>query len=190
MIRIVSGTLRGRTLVVPRGRHTRPTSARVREALFDVLAHHPTHGVDLAEASVLDLFAGTGALGIEALSRGAREAVFVERAAPAARALRENLDRLGVAPRARVLQQDVSAALAALAHEIPFGLVLVDPPYAAERAFELFRKAWHPTAHLTPDGVLVLERAAGATVPEIPGLAPPGVRRWGHTEALFYRRAL
>lgn len=124
-MRVIAGTYRGRRLRAPRGRATRPTSDRVREAVFSIIG--PLEG-----AAVLDLFAGTGALGIEALSRGAQSVVFVEREPAALRALRANLRSLGVdADRAQVRAVDALAALgSAAARGEAYDLVLIDPPYA------------------------------------------------------------
>lgn len=123
-MRVIAGRLGGRRLKAPRGRVTRPTSDRVREALFSTLG-------ELDGASVLDLFAGTGALGIEALSRGAARAVFVERDAGATRTLAENLRNLGIASeQAEVRRGDVPAVLrSARAREETYDLVFIDPPY-------------------------------------------------------------
>lgn len=123
-MRVIAGRLGGRRLKAPAGTSTRPTSDRVREALFAMLA-------DVADARVLDLFAGTGALGIEALSRGARQAVFVERDGRAARVLGENLAALELAPPlAEVRRQDALAALqSALTAKETYDLVFIDPPY-------------------------------------------------------------
>ena len=138
-MRVVAGRLRGRRLVAPRGDKTRPTADRVKEALFSVLG-------SLDGDVVLDLFAGTGALGIEALSRGAARAVFVEAAAPAVTALRENLRALALdADVARVVASRVGRAAAALRELGPFDLALVDPPYAqvglAARALDGLQRA-------------------------------------------------
>jgi 16S rRNA (guanine966-N2)-methyltransferase len=117
-LRIVAGEFKGRRLVAPRGTRTRPTADRVREALFSMLG-------DVGGARVLDLYAGSGALGIEALSRGAESAVFVESDPPAVAAIERNLTAIGV--EAVVVQQD---ALRYLAHgDGPFDLVFCDPPY-------------------------------------------------------------
>jgi 16S rRNA (guanine966-N2)-methyltransferase len=118
-VRVVAGEFGGRRLRAPRGRATRPTADRVREALFAILG-------DVAGARVLDLFAGSGALGIEALSRGAASAVFVERDPAAVAAIRHNLDAIGVHD-ADVRRQDVLAFLGGA--EGSFDLVFVDPPY-------------------------------------------------------------
>lgn len=123
-MRVIAGRLGGRRLKAPPGRLTRPTSDRVREALFSMLG-------ELAGARVLDLFAGSGALGIEAVSRGARRAVFVERDAAAARVLGENLAALGLAPPAvEVRREDASRALqSARKRKETYDLVFIDPPY-------------------------------------------------------------
>jgi len=123
-MRVIAGSLGGRRLKAPRGRGTRPTSEKVREALFAMLA-------DVRGADVLDLFAGTGALGIEALSRGAARAVFVEREPATATVLRENLAALGLAGGdAEIRREDVLAALRrAREHRETYDLVFIDPPY-------------------------------------------------------------
>ncbi len=123
-MRVISGRLGGRRLQAPRGRATRPTSDRVREALFSMLG-------DVEGADVLDLFAGTGALGIEALSRGAGRAVFVESDGGALRALTANLEALGInSTQAEVRRRDALGALrSAREHEETYDLVFIDPPY-------------------------------------------------------------
>jgi 16S rRNA (guanine966-N2)-methyltransferase len=124
-MRVIAGSHGGRRLKAPPGRGTRPTAERVREALFSILG-------DLRDERVLDLFAGTGALGIEALSRGAASAVFVERDARAAGILRENLAALEIgAERAEVRRSDALAVLRAAGERAElYDLVLIDPPYA------------------------------------------------------------
>jgi len=187
-MRVVGGLWKGRPLVAPAGRGTRPTSDKVREAIFAVLAALPQVRAGgeaalaagpLAGHAVLDLFAGSGALGIEALSRGAVSCTFVEKDRPALRAVRANLERLGVAPggsvadagercvpaapHARVLAADVRRALQADArHGARYTLVFADPPYDryAEVRSVLVRLLG-PV--LTPQAVLVVETAAGAT---------------------------
>ena len=120
-MRVIAGEYRGRTLATPRGLATRPTADRVREALFSILG--PVEGLD-----VLDLFAGSGALGIEALSRGAGEAVFVDTDQRAIDAIKHNLDAIGA--QARVHRRDALAYLRA-ASDGPFDLVFLDPPYSS-----------------------------------------------------------
>jgi 16S rRNA (guanine966-N2)-methyltransferase len=131
-MRVVAGIHRGRTLRAPAGRETRPTSDRVREALFSIL------GPSIERARVLDLFAGSGALGIEALSRGAAEAVFVDRSRKATQAIRANLDALGIEADVRPLEAR-AALRAASGRGEAYDLVFLDPPYrlAAELGREL-----------------------------------------------------
>jgi 16S rRNA (guanine966-N2)-methyltransferase len=119
-VRVVAGELRGRKLVAPPGDATRPTADRVREALFSILG-------DISGLRVLDLYAGSGALGIEALSRGAAAAVFVDSSQAAVTAIRRNLSELGL--EAPVQRRDALAYLAAAADGDPYDLVFADPPY-------------------------------------------------------------
>lgn len=149
MMRIGSGVLRGRKLHAPKGSETRPTGARLKKSLFDVLA--PV----LEDARVLDLFAGAGALGLEALSRGAARAVFVERGRKAAEAVRRNLTELGVDRRGELLVMDVRSALSKLeAAGASFGVVFADPPYAADELDRLLSRLG--ASALVLDGGLVV----------------------------------
>jgi 16S rRNA (guanine(966)-N(2))-methyltransferase RsmD len=146
-MRIVAGTLGGRRLVAPAGSATRPTSDRVREALFSVL------GASVEGARVLDLFAGTGALGLEALSRGAASVVFVERAPRAVDAIRANIAALGV--EAEVRRMEVRSALrTASGRGEAYDLVLLDPPY--RRAAGLGRELSEPLAAVLAPGARVV----------------------------------
>lgn len=126
-MRIVGGSLRGRRIAVPSGRSVRPTSDRAREAVFNILAHGM--GVDLDGARVLDLFAGSGAYGLEALSRGAASAVLVDNAAPSLEAIRTNVEDLEVADRARIVRADATRLTNGADISGPFDLVFLDPPY-------------------------------------------------------------
>jgi 16S rRNA (guanine966-N2)-methyltransferase len=172
-VRVIAGRLGGRRLSAPRGRTTRPTSDRVREALFSMLG--PIDG-----ASVLDLFAGTGALGIEALSRGGAKALFVEHDAAAVVALKGNLARLGLAePLARVRMGDALSALrSARGARETYDLVFIDPPYGQLRDFERELSALLP-AVLAPGARVVVEsdRRAPAELP----LAVARRKRYGDT---------
>jgi 16S rRNA (guanine966-N2)-methyltransferase len=165
-MRVVGGTFRGRTLLAPPGGRTRPTGDRVREAVFDMLASR----LELAGCSVVDLFAGSGALGIEAVSRGAASAVFVDAAAAALRAVRANLAALGLAPPVvRVVRAD---ALAWVRRSGPFDLALCDPPYAFEEWSELLGALRAGTAvlessrppPLTDDWAVIREKRYGGTL--------------------------
>lgn len=178
-VRIVAGSHRGHRILTPKGVDTRPTADRVREAAFNLIG--PVDG-----ASVLDLFAGSGAMALEALSRGAARAVFVEANAEAARTIERNLDRLGLAG-AIVLRWD---ALGALASETAAGraydLVLADPPYAEWAILEPRLAPYFP-AVLAPDGLLVVETAA-RTEPDLP-LRVRTSRRYGSARLTLYDRA-
>ena len=154
-MRIIAGSHRGQTIHAPRGLDTRPTSDRVRENVFNIVG--PLDG-----ASVLDLYAGSGAMGLEALSRGAGRAVFVERDPEAVRAIERNLDKLKL--RATVLRQDAVAALAAETRK--YDLVLVDPPYDMYLDVQPQLARYLP-AVLAEDGVLVVETDARVE-PELP----------------------
>jgi 16S rRNA (guanine(966)-N(2))-methyltransferase RsmD len=130
-MRVIAGSAKGRRLEAPRGRLVRPTADRIKEALFSILGSR----IDLDGAAVLDLFAGSGALGIEALSRGAAAATFVEQEQAARRALTANLERCALADSAQVVSQSVRPALARLADEgRHFDGVLMDPPYGKDLA--------------------------------------------------------
>jgi 16S rRNA (guanine(966)-N(2))-methyltransferase RsmD len=132
-MRIIAGTFRSRILKSLKGQALRPTSDWLRETLFNVL------GPDVADSHFLDLYAGTGAVGIEALSRGAVEAVFVENHAAAVKLIRENLGSLKVESGVQVISADAAQALAKLSNRSrpPFEFVFLDPPYAAEQEYEL-----------------------------------------------------
>lgn len=195
-MRVVGGAWRGRRLAAPAGRATRPTSDFVREAIFDVLvsllAAAPPAGappVDrtagpLAGLAVLDLFAGSGALGIEALSRGAASCTFVERAPAAVRALRENLARLDApADAVRVRAADYRRALKADATGARlYNLVLVDAPYALYPAVEP-ELAGRLPAVLAPGAVVVVETARGQAVSL--ALVERSVKLYGDTRVTF-----
>ena len=184
-MRVVAGRLRGRALKAPAGDATRPTGARVKEALFSILA-------DVSDARVLDLFSGSGALGIDALSRGARSAVFVESARPALSCLRENLTTLGLDDTAQVLPVRVESALAQLRRLGPFDLVLCDPPWRDVLA------AWRGLEELATGGLfapgarVVLEHAAKGPPPPPEGASPLrryDERRWGDTAVSLFEPA-
>ncbi|MGH0030023.1 MAG: 16S rRNA (guanine(966)-N(2))-methyltransferase RsmD [Myxococcota bacterium] len=171
-LRVTGGTLGGRRLRVPK-RGVRPTTDRVRESLFAILG-------DLSDARVLDLYAGTGALGIEALSRGAESVVFIEKALPSLEALRRNLSDRAREPRSRVLRGDVLRGLRRLAGEgARFDLVLADPPY--EAPVEDLLVALAGSGLLAPGGTLVLERGRGQTVAAVDGLGLVEHREYGDT---------
>jgi 16S rRNA (guanine966-N2)-methyltransferase len=147
-VRIIAGSRRGHTIQAPTGRGTRPTSDRVRENVFNILG-------PVDDAVVLDLYAGSGAMGLEALSRGAAQAVFVERDVDAVRAIEKNLDKLRL--RATVLRQDAVAVLASETRK--YDLVFVDPPYEMYPEIEPQLARYLPRV-LAEDGVVVVETDA------------------------------
>jgi 16S rRNA (guanine966-N2)-methyltransferase len=174
-LRVVGGRLGGRRLRAVPGWETRPTGDRVREALFAIL------GGRVEGARVLDLFAGTGALAIEALSRGASSAVLVEQAAPAVEVIRANLDALGLAERCRVRRTRAEAYLRTQ-RDGPFDLVLLDPPYAASVGLVAGLLGRLARTALAPGAVVVVEAAARSEAPPWPpGLVPERPRRYGDT---------
>lgn len=172
-LRVTGGRLRGRRIRIP-AEGVRPTSARIREALFGRLA-------DLEGASVLDLYAGSGALGIEAISRGAEAAVFVDRAAHTLAVLRANLATLEIDPVSRVMAGDVPQVVARLGRARErFDLALLDPPYASDepaRALE----ALVDSEILAPGAIVVLERSRRHPSPRVSGLSELDERRYGDT---------
>jgi len=184
-MRIVGGRLRGRTLTPPKSQAVRPTADRLRESLFNILVHG--YGDPVADARVLDLFAGTGALGLEALSRGAAFVLFVDDGAEARALMRANVEVLGLGGISRIFRRD--ATKLGPVHPLePFSLVFADPPYGrglAEQALTSAREGgW-----LSPDALVVVEEAAdaGFTAPE--GLTELERRRYDDTEFVFLRAA-
>lgn len=183
MTRIVAGMARGRRLTVPRGDGTRPTSDRVREALFSSLESELG---SMAGLRVLDLYAGSGALGLEALSRGAARATLVEADRAAVRAIRANIAAVGT-DRAEVVAARVERTLSTPPAE-PFDLVLADPPYGLGSAELTTVLAALARGWLVPDAMVVVERAGRAgRVEWPPGLVGERHRRYGDT-VLWYGR--
>ena len=186
-VRVGGGQVRGRVLKVTRGAATRPSSGRVRSALFSMLASR------VSGASVLDLYAGTGALGIEALSRGAEHVDFVEQGARECAALQSNLDSLGYAAQSRVHRMPVDRALASLTLSLskgalsgPYDLVLMDPPYAQDALAPLLERI-EPL--LADDGTVVAEHDRRHTLPATAGgLERVTERAYGDTMLSIYRR--
>jgi len=183
-LRVIAGEARGRRLVSPPGDRLRPTADRVKESVFSAL------GPDrLAGARVLDLYAGTGALAIEALSRGAEQAMLVERDATAARAIQANLESTGMAGRAVLRRGDVRSVLAGPATG-PFDIVFLDPPYdlldaaLGEVLERLAEGGW-----TAPDATLVVERSAAGGAPPWPtDWRSTWERCYGDTLMLFAQR--
>ena len=183
-MRVVAGRFRGRALVAPDDMSIRPTSDRVRESVFNILAH----GVEdftLAGARVIDLFAGTGALGIEAVSRGAAFCLFVEEAADARALIRRNVEALGLTGETRIFRRDATD-LGPAGNMEPYGLAFLDPPYdkgLGEKALAgLVDGNW-----LKPGAICVLEEKAGLALSLPSGLEQIDSRSWGETEVRFLR---
>ena len=177
----MAGQHRSRRLVTPPGKGVRPTSDRAREAIFASL------GAAVIDARVLDLFAGSGALGLEALSRGASSCHFVERNAEALEAVRTNLETLGESEHARVERGNAMTVLQRLADAgEQFELVLVDPPYEAVPDLAAMLTTLLPQV-LSPTGSIVFETASGAAVP-IPGLVERYNRRIAAAEIVILQR--
>ncbi len=180
-VRIVGGTLGGRVLHAPRGSETRPTSEKVREAVFNILGE-PGPG-----AVVLDLFAGSGALGLEALSRGAAHAIFVEKARPAAAVLRRNLDELGASARAEIVISDALTYIKR-APATPWRWVFIDPPYRTDLARRVLDGLGALPAHLAEDASIVVEHDRRIVPADAHGsLLRTDLRRYGDTQVSFYR---
>lgn len=182
-MRIVGGRLGGRTLVPPKSQAIRPTADRLREALFSILVHG--YGDPVSGARVLDLFAGTGALGIEALSRGAAFALFVDDGAEARALLRDNVTTLGLGGTARIFRRDATK-LGPVRPLEPFSLAFLDPPYgqglAANALISVRAGEW-----LTPDALIVVEDATKANFAAPEGFAEADRRRYDDTEFIFLR---
>jgi 16S rRNA (guanine966-N2)-methyltransferase len=184
-MRIVGGRLRSRPIAGPKGPGLRPTADRLREALFNVLQH--AYADPVQGARVLDLFAGTGALGIEALSRGASFALFVDDGVEARALLRQNSETLGLGGISRIFRRD--ATKLGPAHPIePFSLVFLDPPYAkglAERALASAREGgW-----LTPEALIVVEEALDAAFKPPEDFEELERRTYDDTELVFLKTA-
>lgn len=184
-MRIVGGKFRGHSVAPPHGSATRPTSDRVRESIFNILAHG-IEGLELEDARVLDLFAGTGALGLEAISRGARFCQFVEESAEARGLIRKNADALGVIGQVKIWRRDATK-LGPCAPQPGFDLVFADPPYGkglGDKALaSLIEGQW-----LNPGAIVVLEEALASPVPPLSGLALIDTRDYGETRIRFYRQ--
>ncbi|MCC6919070.1 MAG: 16S rRNA (guanine(966)-N(2))-methyltransferase RsmD [Alphaproteobacteria bacterium] len=189
-MRIVGGRLRGRALVTPKDQRVRPTSDRVRESLFNILAHNDFGvGFRLDETRVLDLFAGTGALGCEALSRGARFCLFVDSDADSRGLVRENVDALGLTGASKIWKRDATALgpMPANANG-PYGLVFCDAPYRQGLTAHALMSA-REGGWLTPDALVLAETADDESDDPIPGFELQDTRTYGETRiALLLHR--
>ena len=183
-MRIVGGRFKGANIVAPRGTGTRPTSDRVRESLFNILAHS-FDGFSLDEVRVLDLFAGSGALGLEALSRGASFALLVDNDPDARGAQRENIEVLGLTGSTRLFRRD-AIKFGKAGNMGKFGLVFLDPPYGKDLAqkalMEISRGEW-----LEEGALCVIEESSSADFKTPEGFESLDERQYGNTKLIFLR---
>jgi len=184
-MRVVGGRLRGRALAAPKSQTIRPSADRLRESLFNILAH--AYGDPVTGARVLDLFAGSGALGIEALSRGAAFTLFIDESVEARALLRENVAALGLGGVSRIFRRDATK-LGAVHPLAPFSLVFLDPPYGQGLAQKALASA-RAGEWFEPDALIVVEEAAvpGFKTPE--GYQEIERRAYDDTEVTFLRLA-
>jgi len=184
-MRIVGGRLRGRALAAPKSQAIRPTADRLRESLFNILTH--AYGDPITGARVLDLFAGTGALGLEALSRGAAFALFVDDGAQSRGIIRENVEALGAGGATRLFRRDATR-MGKAAPNAPFSLVFCDPPYGKDLAPKALISCagggW-----LAPGALVVVEEAQGVEVALPEGFTELQRRDYGETQVVFRRFA-
>ena len=180
-MRVIGGRAKGRRLKVPKGRTLRPTADRVKEALFNILPH------DLSGLKVLDLFAGTGNLSVEALSRGASEAILVDASREAGKAIRENLRALGFSGRSRLWQLPVLRSIRLLSRRgEKFDLIFLDPPYERDWVGQVLR-AIAQEGLLRETGILVAEHSVREKVEGHYGpLALQDQRRYGTSRLSFF----
>jgi 16S rRNA (guanine966-N2)-methyltransferase len=182
-MRVVGGRLRSRPIAGPKGEALRPTADRLRESLFNILAH--AYGDPVGGARVLDLFAGTGALGIEAVSRGAAYALFVDQGVEARALLRDNTESLGLGGVTRIFRRD--ATKLGPAHPLePFSLVFLDPPYGKGLAEKALVSA-QAGGWLVPGALAVIEEAADAGFNAPAGFAELERRLYDDSELVFLR---
>lgn len=184
-MRIVGGRFRGRSIAAPAGALTRPTSDKVRESLFNILAHG-LEGFDIEGARVLDLFSGSGALGLEALSRGAAYCLFVDDNADARGAIRENIEALGLTGASKVWRRDATK-LGPASPMQPFQLLFADPPYGKGLG-ELALGAAAAGSWLAPGAVCILEERADAVIATPPEFEAMDTRSYGDTALHFFRK--
>ncbi|MBN8962556.1 MAG: 16S rRNA (guanine(966)-N(2))-methyltransferase RsmD [Rhizobiales bacterium] len=182
-MRVVGGRLRGRNIVAPASRDIRPTADRLRESVFNILMH--AYGNPIEGARVLDLFAGTGALGIEAVSRGAKFTLFVDNGAESRALLRNNVEALGLGGVTKVYRRDATHLGPAYPVE-PFALVFLDPPYGmglAEKALA----SLHDGGWLMPDALLIVEESKAAAFAAPDDFEELERRAYDDTEFVFLR---
>lgn len=187
-MRIVAGRFKGKALIAPDGQGTRPTSDRARQAVFNIL-EHAAWAPSLTGARVIDLFAGSGALGLEAVSRGAAFCLFVETDAEARGAIRDNVEAFGLFGATRIHRRDATdLGQKPAADGAPFDLAFIDPPYAKglgpKAVAALAEGGW-----LSPDALIVLEVGTSEATPDTPGFEVIDERVYGAAKVLFLGRA-
>jgi 16S rRNA (guanine(966)-N(2))-methyltransferase RsmD len=185
-MRVIAGKYRSRTLRSLKGQMLRPTSDRLRETLFNIL------GATVSGTTFVDLFAGTGAVGIEALSRGASHTIFVEQHAPAAALVRRNLESLAIGAEAEILGMNVVRAIERLeSRHIHAQFIFLDPPYAADLEYEQALNALSESPLVAPDGLVIVEHLKKREMAERVGeLELARVVEQGDAALSFYRLAL
>ena len=180
-MRIVGGEFRGRSLATPKSQSIRPTTDRTREAVFNVLGHR--YGDRLVGARVLDLFAGTGALGLEALSRGAAHGLFIEESAEGRGLIRTNVETFGLQGRTKIFRRDATS-LGSVGTIAPFDLVFADPPYGRGLGEQALASA-RAGGWLKPGALCVVEEAAAASFGAVEGFTVVDERHYGDTIIRF-----
>jgi len=182
-VRIVGGKFKGRTLITPKSQEIRPTTDRIRESLFNVILHNYADNLD--NCRVLDLFAGTGALGIEALSRGARFALFIENSIEGRGLLRQNVENLSLQGHSKIFRRDATS-LGPVGSITPFDLVFADPPYGQgfgeKAAAGLLSGGW-----LQPSAILMLEESRESAPEGLPGFERLEAKSYAGTHIGIFR---
>ncbi len=183
-MRVISGSARGTSLITIPGLETRPTTDRIKETLFNILQN------ELYDRRFLDLFAGSGAIGIEALSRGAACAVFVEQSKKAADCIRKNLEKTHFADKALIYEQEVSGALKRLAYEKPFDLIFMDPPYGQELEKKVLMQL-KDNACVNEDTLFIVEASLDTKLDDVEemGYQIVRIKQYKTNQHMFVRKA-
>ena len=182
-MRVISGSAKGKKLKAPAGLNTRPITDMIKEALFNVLAGK------VADAKLLDLFAGSGSVGIEALSRGAQTVVFVDNSVEALKVVNENLNNCNFSREYHVLRSDVFKALGLLKrHNSKFDLVYVDPPFTNERIFNEIMESIAVMDILESDGIVIIRTPRRKEMPNFSGLHEYRLNHYGESSLHYYGR--
>lgn len=182
-MRIVGGEFRGRTLSTPKSSDIRPTTDRTRESLFNILSHAYPETLD--GTRMLDLFAGTGAMGIEALSRGVKAVLFVENSVEGRGLLWSNIEALGLAGRTRMMRRDATR-LGSIGRLEPYDFLFADPPYGRGLGEQALASA-HEGGWLKPDALVILEEQVDVVPALAPAFSPLETRQFGETQMHFLR---